>query len=383
MTRFSEQLSSEVDSAAIDAAWNAIGPKRLRARRVKRVKVAIPIVLGLLALLFFGVRGIGPAPTSGPLALASGGAMPLVFEASVAPTVSFDDGSRLEIHEGTRLSTKRADGNRVELALQRGGATFDIKPGGPRMWVVDAGDVTVRVLGTRFTVLRGASDDVRVVVERGKVLVENARLSGGSVILVAGQSVDVQGPSASPPAASSARLDAPDAKTPELAAALDEEPSTAGSALAVTTPAPGAAAVKAPAPSPKPRAAPSAPEEPPTILDPMASADEARHTGRPRDAVAILEKVVAQRDPQAALAAFTLGKIHADDLADPSTAGDWFERATTLGLPAALHEDASSRVVECYARAGRKADARAAAVRYRETFPQGRYLERVRAWASR
>jgi transmembrane sensor len=112
----------------------------------------------------------------------------------------------------------------------------------------------------------------------------------------------------------------------------------------------------------------------------MSRADAARREGRPRDAIVLLTTIVERREPEAALAAFTSAKIHVEDLGDPATAAVWFQRASDLGLPSGLDEESLARAVECFARAGRKADAARAAARYETRYPAGRHLERVREW---
>jgi hypothetical protein len=83
-----------------------------------------------------------------------------------------------EISFGDATITVRADsaltlhGNRdagVLIVLERGGAMFEVAPRGDRPpFVVQAGEVTVRVVGTRFEVLR-SGDAARVDVIEGLV----------------------------------------------------------------------------------------------------------------------------------------------------------------------------------------------------------------------
>lgn len=113
----------------------------------------------------------------------------------------------------------------------------------------------------------------------------------------------------------------------------------------------------------------------------MVRADRLRRDGRSREAATVLREVVDARDGRSALAAFTLGKIHAEDLGELSSAARWFERAVALGLPPGLDEEAEARAVECHARAGSRAEAARAAARYQARFPQGRHVSKVREWA--
>ena len=62
---------------------------------------------------------------------------------------------------------------RVVVGLVRGRARFDVKHDPSRVFRVEAGNVTVEDLGTRFTLERITTGDehVRVAVEAGRVLV--------------------------------------------------------------------------------------------------------------------------------------------------------------------------------------------------------------------
>jgi len=113
----------------------------------------------------------------------------------------------------------------------------------------------------------------------------------------------------------------------------------------------------------------------------MTRADTLRRSGKSSDAVTVLRDVVDAGDRRAPLSAFTIGKIHAEDLRDPSGAARWFERAISLGLPSGLDEEAHARAVECFAQAGSRADVTRAAKRYEARFPEGRHLARVKEWS--
>ncbi len=372
MTRWSKALASRDDDARIDASWQHVRARRARPRVVKRARVAIPMV-ALLAVLFLVVRQWlvpVPAPASvalpaagkatppsavaavpgASIALASGDALPARWATVAAEVVPLDDGSRLELAPQTVV--RRGDGaaDRVALAVESGRATFDVKPDGLRTWVIDAGAVQVRVLGTRFTVSR-ANDVVEVSVERGKVQVTSPT---GTSVLLAGDSFTSAAPAA-PPSASLA-------------------PSASPASVAAVN---GGISAPAPAPVPSPSTAPPALPS----GDPLTTADALRRAGSPREAVSVLRSVVDAHDGRSPLAAFTIAKIHAEDLRDPAEAARSFEQAIILGLPAGLDEEAQARAVESFARAGQRAEVARAAKRYESRYPAGRHLTQVREWA--
>lgn len=356
--------SRTVDPSVLEQGWEGVRARRERSRgrARRRMLLATGLLVPLAALLLFLFSPFGRAPTTSadttthPLALADGSPLPREF---TAHRVALDDGSNLELAERTLLRTKESSPSRVELALDIGKTTFDVKPGGPRMWIIEAGSVTVRVLGTRFSVGRD-STGVHVSVERGKVLVQASSLANGSRVLVAGESVDV--PSSPPP--------------PTVAQPVADVVTSVGDL-------PPAAPSRVDPPASRTIEAPLV--TPPVVTgrpkDSMTDADTARREGRPKDAVALLTSMVDAHDTRASLAAFTIGKIHAEDLGDFRNASVWFERAFALGLPAGLDEQALARAVECHARSGARSEASAAAARYESRFPQGPHLESVRSWA--
>ena len=78
----------------------------------------------------------------------------------------------------------------------------------------------------------------------------------------------------------------------------------------------------------------------------MLLADVARLSGHPREAVAPLERMIAEHpgDPRAPVAAVMLGRLEMDRLVRPERARRAFERARELGLPAALAPDVDRRL---------------------------------------
>jgi transmembrane sensor len=85
-------------------------------------------------------------------------------------------------------------------------------------------------------------------------------------------------------------------------------------------------------------------------------------------------------EPQAALAAFTLGKLLLDTEGRPADAARAFARCLSLAPPQSLAEDAWFRLAEAHARSGHTADAAAAAREYRARYPAGRHVLDVARW---
>jgi transmembrane sensor len=364
MKSASERLAQHFSSRApreeedLDVAWRGIARRRTKEKRRARSLRAASVLLVIAITVLLGKRWSDRplAGTTGtvavlPIAFATGAPLSGSLEGQVA----LDDGSRLDIQPGTELAVKASAAAEVRFELARGNVTFDVRPGGVRAWSIDAGQVVVRVVGTRFSVARDGAR-VDVAVEHGVVAVLSPRLSGGARTLGAGQSVRIEDPgptSAAPAAPNSDRGHEPPARLPPAVAPK----------------------------SPRSLATADAPQPPGDPDDAMARADDARREGKPREAAALLLPIASSSDRRASLAAFTLGKITSADLHDEGAAARWFERASDLGLPNGLAEEALARAAESYARAGARDAARRVADRYRQKFPDGRHRGRIETWS--
>ena len=83
-------------------------------------------------------------------------------------------------------------------------------------------------------------------------------------------------------------------------------------------------------------------------------------------------------DPRAPLAAFTLGRLQLDQLAQPRAAAAAFAQARALDPSGPLAEDALARQVIATALAGDKDEATRLATDYVALFPNGRSINSVR-----
>ncbi len=362
--------------------WDAVARQRRRPpgvppRSSSRLALAAAgIAIAAAALLVW--RG-SSAPVPGPLRLEDGTvATGLVERASV----TLDDGSRLTVEDGARLEVLENAGDHVRFWLHAGAARFDVVPGGPRRWVIDSGLVTVEVLGTSFRV-EHLSNEVRVSVERGSVLVRGPTAPGGMQRLRAGDSIALPLGEA---------LEARQGPATEVAPATEETPASAvsppqidvrGAALRPTA---AESRAREPAPSVGPEVATdvpagagaAAPDRPSALRE----ADALRRAGRLEEALVLLASIVDDpaAGPDRALAAFTLARIELDRRDHPREAAAAFSRAIELGLREPLLEDARARRVQALARLD-VAAARAAAAEYLAHHPEGRWRAEVERWA--
>jgi transmembrane sensor len=414
-----------VDEVTVQRMWRAIGKRRARSQGsaspwALRGAVVLAACVALALLVRFAAhRDAGPLHQAGGAELANieGTAAPTVAGAPVgAPIrVDLDDGSSLLVAANARMKTLENTSTSLVTLLETGRVTFDVRPGGPRRWIIECGLATVEVVGTRFTVDRSPHHG-RVEVERGVVLVRGELVKDRIRRLTAGESLDIDdlaadalapAPSSAPVAGARASIDrvpaanavkatssAPPAEGPEPWRDLARKGAFKEAYRAITMGAslPNPRTIEgAPTISRPMEAAPSNPSsvaqeaKRASVDDLLLLADVARLSGHSSEAVAPLLRVIDEQsgDPRASMAAFTLGRIQLDALGQAAAAAQTFSRAIAMGLPQGLREDAYARVVEARARAGDRAGARAAAAEYQASYPSGSRLAEVRAWAER
>jgi transmembrane sensor len=373
-----------IDDMGVQRLWRGIVARRAERRASASGTLALrwvgmgALAGALLTTSFYWVRPrIEPAEGPTPSALMLSDGKPLAAVAAPATgarTVTFSDGSLVQLSPEARLEPLASDPTSVSLLLARGDATFDVRPGGPRRWNVECGLATVEVVGTRFTIMR-SPERLVVNVSRGVVLVRGERVPDRVRRLEAGEGIEVlgAGPASRPEAAPSAVTgnDAPAAAASTGSGAGWRELSRRGEyAHAYRLLGRGGIGLESAGSS--------------RIDDLMALADVARLSGHPADAVEPLSRVVREfaPDPRASLAAFTLGKIRLSEPGGAAAAARDFQTALGLGLPASLGEDAYTNVVEAFRRAGDDGAAREAAIEYARRFPASARAAALRGWAT-
>jgi len=387
MSRFDSPLKNSLrragTSRVIEETWARIDVER--SRRKLSGWVALFVAVCALGALVVVIRKGEVAP----LAQGGGSAIDRNVIAESHPateTVVFDDGSILTKNPNSAIRLSENAKGKIMWSLERGRATFDIRPHGPRTWIVNAGPATVTVLGTSFAVDRNG-DRVRVEVTRGRVRVTSPLLGEGGRELVAGESLDVGAP-----------LD--------LAEPKDENNlADAGSVGVGATQPKGEEATGT---ASRPQLTAVAPAEWKVLAkqgdyagayqqlsngrfgleiersqsseDLMALADIARSSGHAADAVPALKKAAATKSADGSTAAFTLATLQDEALKNPSEAAYWYKKALELGLSRALREDAAARRVDALGRSGDRGSAASEAASYLNEFPEGRYAALVKPW---
>ncbi|HEX5656256.1 MAG TPA: FecR domain-containing protein [Polyangiales bacterium] len=295
-----------------------------------------------------------------------------------------DDGSvatRLSPETELAVASDRSDA--VELELKRGRGHFEVTKNPQRRYRVRSGAVTVEVLGTAFDVTKLDGDASEVQVNHGLVRV---RWPDGETLLHAGEH-GVYPPKLEPKQ--------PEPVVAEPVAAEPEPPAVEPTPHPAVEPTPDPAVDghahrharkhrelaprddgwRALARAGKHREAFGALAEQPVedLEGLLLAADAARLSGHPREAAEHLDQLVRKYPDSAParLAAFTLGRLQLNELADPQRAARSFARAYALDPKGPLAEDALAREAEAYRRAGDRARAAEVAARYLALFPHG------------
>jgi transmembrane sensor len=347
-------LRDDLEEHRIKTMWEHIdhAPRRRPGAWVLALGTAMLVAAVLLITL-------SPARRDQRLVLTSGD-VPTVLEAkSGASSPRFEDGSQVNLTKGSRIEVLRNDAQSFVTALRRGAAHFDVKPGGPRRWIVEAGELSVEVVGTRFSVERQGTT-TSVNVEHGLVLVRGERVPSGVVRLGAGERFELR------------------------ASSVVSTPS-ASVTLAPATPPPARVPVpgnSSPASSASASASAAGESEPHDAVDrELSLADVARTRRDHAAAVGHFEaawRQAAPGDSRRGMAGLSLSRLLMTT--DPAKAATIL-RGSVADMPQPLMEDAMARLVEAEARAGNAAAANLAAADYLRRFPQGRRVSEVRRWS--
>jgi transmembrane sensor len=291
--------------------------------------------------------------------------------ADLPRTLRLEDGTSIVLATSeSSIRTLQSTKGSVDIEVVKGQAHFDVTHDPSRVFRVVAAGVTVEVIGTAFSVeLRAVG--ARVAVDRGRVRVR----WGEKVRTLSAGEAGVFGD----PGPEESAVDAP----------LDDEAQDAGSMMPSS-------------PETTRHASPGEwrslardgdfakaydalrGEGPGAVRDEanelLLQADVSRLSGHPDQAVGPLRRVLSRHasDPQAPLAAFTLGRVLLDELKRPREAASAFARVYRLSAGGPLAQDALAREVEAWSKAGEPGIAHERALRYVESYPQGRKVNAVR-----
>jgi transmembrane sensor len=348
LCRVGDQIDPGLSDREVERLIAGARSRRTRRTRLRVASLAVAVAAGGWLAVAYRRPAADRAPHAGPPPIATS-------TDKASHPVRFADGSVARPADDRAAIAVREDSPaHITVELASGRERFEVVPGLHREFVVRAGDVTVTVLGTVFSVERIA-DRVGVSVERGQVKVDwglgRRTLSVGESawfppLLVRRETPVADLPAPRPVAPRIARA------APPVSRSADPQTIAAG-------------------PSPLPESAARL----------LSAADEARLVGRPREGAALLRRLLDghRDDPRAPSAAFTLGRMLLMELGQPGEAAAAFAEAWALAPDGPLAEDALAREAEAWAKAGDRERARGRARDYLRLHPSGRRVEAMRA----
>jgi hypothetical protein len=276
-------------------------------------------------------------------------------------------GALIEARSDTSVEVQHGPNGAITLVVARGAVECDVEPRGNRPpFKVVAGDVTVEVVGTRFTVARTPTP--RVDVARGKVRVT---APGGQWLVEAGEAW----PDPSRTASASVPLPTHDEPTADVA---ETEPADVVAEPEVTRePA-------KPAPSHKKATAAVAHDN---KTSPVTQRERARESYRiankleatdPDKAAALYRAIATDGKGMEAVALVSLAELQLRRK-QPGAALSTLDEYGKRFPKAANAEDAAWFRYEALRTMGKRDEARGAAADYLRQFPNGAYAERLKS----
>jgi hypothetical protein len=358
MTEPSRYVQPDVSEARIHRVWGNVSA-RLQARpsRAWRWVVLCTALSGVAGgAIFLAKTRLGPAsPTVAPSVLS----VARLETAGDPLAVTLVDGSQVALASHSEVQVRGNEPTAVALALSRGEVVCDVTHRPGRRFTVVAGDVEVRVVGTKFSVKTTSGDAARVEVSvlRGVVEVSSKRRPGVVARVAAGQSwIQDIGPSLRGSAAPDDGVSlgpAPGAVSPsETQAEVEPKSEAKGGAAAGASP---------------------------SARDLFERAGESRRAGDAAAAARAYEELLRLHpsDGRASLSAFELGRLRMDRLGDPSGAINALERALALNVGPSFREDALARLVSVHASQGNFSACARARDRYLSSYPAGVHASAV------
>ncbi len=412
-----QELRAEQDRLRAQRSDRARVLERVAEHRPRAALAMRPFLLAALALAAcLGVVALTWRSNELTVQVGTSGAPALVGVWIGAPDdrplpLEFSEGTRVELAPRAKARVVSLSSHGARLELERGLLSFDVVPRPGSSWRLDAGPFAVHVTGTRFDVRYDPEQDTFTLsLYEGHVTLSGCGFGQGRQ-LAAGQrvqascresqvSVDFEtgdesrntGPN-DPTNAAAASHAAPESTA---ATSSDHAPTAADA----TTPAPSAsdsALRRVPEPSQPGRGTPRdwlALARQGAYADALAAAqaagfgtqaaraspselallgDVARHAGAPGKAVQAYT-LLRRRFPgtsDAALAAFTLGRLEFDAFGDYGKAAGWFRTYLRERPGGAMAREALGRLMESSERGGDPTQARRLAERYLNEYPDG------------
>ena len=179
--------------ATVKRMWHNIESNEHAAahRRVRYMGMALAATA--MGIIVVSVLLLWPRDHAGVLQLVNHSNLSDSVFTPNAARFEFTDGSSINTRSNTRFDVVINRTEAIEFALREGTMAVQVTPGGPRRWIIHAGEVDVIVVGTIFDVTRTAGN-VSVNVQRGKVCVKGNGVPDGIQMLTASMTLQIPAP---------------------------------------------------------------------------------------------------------------------------------------------------------------------------------------------
>jgi TolA-binding protein len=356
--KLSGYIGRDLTERELSEQWERIEGRLATKRPMKafRLAAALAVVLGVAVAVFVGVVHKRAVPSAWDGAILDSGADHV--------SVALGDGSRIELMPASRVAVVEGSAHAVRLDVRKGSAHFDVTHVSGRTFFVKSGNVTIRVVGTRFSVTTAplpGGKRVTVAVEEGVVEAESGagaeptRVRAGETwSTVQATERTAPEPSVAPPPSSSVAAVEKASESAPPSAAVERHPSGA------------------------------VPEHPakaePTAQELFESANAARQAGDAREAAVSYEALLHRHpsDARAGLAAFELGRLKMDHLGDTRGAVAALQRAVATAPSSGFREDALARLARAYGTLGKVESCERMRSAYLASYPNGVHASAVR-----
>lgn len=348
--RVERQLFQQLAAVRVADRAEAVIPRPKRSRTSLALACAGLAAAALVVVLLARGGGSGGQRVASPSRV--------VTPAGAESRFTIGRDAIIDAKSDTSVEWHQAGDGAITLAVERGAVDCQVEPraGRPPFRVV-AGEVTVIVVGTRFTVTRTPSP--RVDVAHGKVRVE---APGGTWFVEAGESWRPL---------TSAAVEPTPAPVPEPAEEIEMAPVQISRAKKPVVDRPAA----------KPAASPGAVEPPATreLAKEAYRVAQRLETTEPERAAAMYRAIAISEKAGgfAASALISLAELQIYKLKDPGAALATLAEHAQRFPQAVTREEAAWFRIEALRSLGKRDEARGAAADYLREFPKGVYADRL------
>jgi transmembrane sensor len=298
--------------------------------------------------------------------------------------VRFSDGTSLSMAASTRARVTATTAHGATVVLEDGALSVAVVHRDAARWYVAAGPFTVLVTGTKFDVHWSTADEtLSLALHEGSVTVVGPSLGSDGRRILPGQTLRVSVPrprsaAVEPPPTSAVEAAAPAATRDPGAKISDDEPKATshGSWKSLALEGRYADALAAAEAEGFEGVCRRASSE-----DLLLLGYTSRFAGSVKRAEQALELVQTRPSGkhEAAMSAFTLGRIAYDDRQNYRDAARWFQRYLREEPSGDLAREAAGRLIEAQKAAGDLTAARESASAYLTQYPAGPYAGLARA----